>query len=166
MFSDISPIIQLFNAHQIVYWLIGGKAIDLFLGFESRPHKDVDFFVLDTSFSRCLTVLKEAGYKHLPRANAAEGAVFQKDAVLVDITRIQLAPDGSSHTFGIYEPIRWPDQFLERHVIQIGNLPCHTLTLANHLAMKQIVANWYANGRLRLEDLQDIQQLTAQGHIS
>lgn len=161
--SALHQVVRIFNFHSITYWLIGGWAIDLFLGFVSRPHKDIDFLVLDTCFDHCLDLLQSANYSIVPHSKGAEGAAVQNDASLIDITKICICQSGSIQTFGIYETVVWPQELLLPFSLKIGNQICSILTLSNHIAMKKAVANWYANGQLRVEDEKDMQNLGRMG---
>ncbi len=91
--SDIEQLTDLFNTHHIQYWLIGGRAIDLILGFVSRPHKDIDFFVNTTHFDTCVTVLQDVEFTILPNTLREDSVFLQRDDILVGITKILVSVD-------------------------------------------------------------------------
>ncbi|MGI9585269.1 MAG: nucleotidyltransferase domain-containing protein, partial [Acidimicrobiia bacterium] len=65
----VGDLAERFGSHDVVWWVAGGYAIDLFLGWESRPHDDVDIEmfradvnILDDVFGEWdFSVLSEGG---------------------------------------------------------------------------------------------------------
>lgn len=164
--SDIANVVTILNRHQIRYWFIGGRAIDLLLGYESRPHKDLDFFVHIDDFATGRQALIDTGFSILPNTDREEGIFLQKGELLVDLTKIAIEENEAVKTFGVYAGVSWPNGLLQRHQCTCGDQTVKTLAPENHIAMKTAVANWYANGEMREEDLSDIHHLKEKGLIS
>jgi lincosamide nucleotidyltransferase A/C/D/E len=61
--EDAIHIYQKLTAHGIPIWLSGGWGIDALLGEETRPHKDLDFFVLLDDVVRVCRIMACSGYR-------------------------------------------------------------------------------------------------------
>jgi lincosamide nucleotidyltransferase A/C/D/E len=61
--DDVVRIYQLLEEHGIALWLTGGWGIDALLGQNTRPHKDLDIFVLVNDVVRLNALLGEQGYQ-------------------------------------------------------------------------------------------------------
>ncbi len=150
---------QLLNATGVAYWLVGGAAIELLVGHRIRSHSDIDVFVEQHQLQHCVEHFTEVAFAVVPGTFGDEGVFLHKNDLLVDFTNVQLAEDGSFHTFGIYASIPWPSGLLETTMIDVAGEPCRTLSAANHLRMKHIVAAWFAGGQLRDKDVEDVRWL-------
>lgn len=147
------------NETGAAYWLGGGAAIELLVGHPVRLHEDIDVFVEQHQLQRCMDQFAEAGFAVVPGTFGNEGVFLQKNDLLVDFTKMQVADDGSFRTFGMYATIPWPPGLLAVNMIDIGGESCRTLTAANHLQMKHVVAAWFAGGQLRNKDMEDVRWL-------
>jgi lincosamide nucleotidyltransferase A/C/D/E len=60
--QDAKSICQSLAANHIPVWLLGGWGIDALLQEETRPHKDLDIFVLVDDVAQVLELLSRDGY--------------------------------------------------------------------------------------------------------
>ena len=60
--EDVVDIYQHLRNNNIPIWLTGGWGIDALLGEQTRPHKDLDVFVLLDDILRMCTLLEQDGY--------------------------------------------------------------------------------------------------------
>lgn len=164
--TDLKCVVDVLRRGGITYWLHGGRAIDLLLGFASRSHKDIDLFVPVSHYARCVHAFLDAGFHRLPDTDREEGVFVQHGDTLVDITKVHVEPNGLVHTFGLYATVPWPSGMLDPYIVNIEGDRYVTLHPAQHIAMKHAVAAWYADGQLREEDLRDIHHLEAQGLLA
>jgi hypothetical protein len=157
--DDIRQVVKLLNATGAAYWLVGGVAIELLVGHAIRLHDDIDVFMKQHQLQRCIDYFTDAGFAVVPGTLGAAGVFLQQGDLLVDFTKVQVDADGSFRTFGIYATIPWPGGLLEPHVIDVAGEVCRTLSAANHLRMKRVVAAWFAGGQMRNKDFQDVRWL-------
>jgi len=136
--DDIRQVIKLLNETGAAYWLVGGAAIELLVGHAIRSHEDIDVFVVEHRLQHCIDHFTNADFAVVP-------------GTLVD--------EGVFRTFGIYATIPWPSGLLEPHVLDVAGEGCRTLTAANHLRMKRVLATWFAGGQMRTKDLEDVRWL-------
>lgn len=71
----------------------GGWGIDALLGEETRPHKDLDFWVDMNQQEKVQAYFEDNGYSKLSDAVPWHYS-YQKDNVLVDIHPLRMTPDG------------------------------------------------------------------------
>lgn len=52
----IDDVMVRFAPHDVGWWVAGGRAVDLFIGWESRPHEDLDLEMFRIDATRLFTV--------------------------------------------------------------------------------------------------------------
>ena len=58
---------NLFRAHGIVVWVDGGWGVDALLGRQTRRHSDLDIALRHSDVLRLRALLRERGYRDVPR---------------------------------------------------------------------------------------------------
>src|SRR5512135_1892738 len=61
--EEVIYLYQLLESHGIQVWLTGGWGIDALLGENTRPHKDLDIFLLVEDVIPMNTLLAAEGYE-------------------------------------------------------------------------------------------------------
>ncbi|MEW5826412.1 MAG: nucleotidyltransferase family protein [Candidatus Bipolaricaulota bacterium] len=102
-------IIERLSASGIQVWVCGGWGIDVLLGRETRPHKDLDILVRLDDIVRARTLLEADGYRLTEiwsenrRAGDVHGVETDTAFVLedaagrqIDLHAISLMPDGGA----------------------------------------------------------------------
>ena len=51
----------------IEIWIDGGWGVDVLLGRQTRPHRDLDIVILDQDFVRARAMLEESRFRDIPR---------------------------------------------------------------------------------------------------
>jgi lincosamide nucleotidyltransferase A/C/D/E len=62
---DAAELYTLLERHGIRCWVTGGWGIDALLGRQTRPHKDLDIFMLRGDLNRLEQLLGDRGYRRL-----------------------------------------------------------------------------------------------------
>jgi len=65
--KDVLEIGDLFASHQVELWIDGGWGVDAHLGWQTRPHSDLDIAINQQYLPRFLGILSRLGYGQLPR---------------------------------------------------------------------------------------------------
>jgi hypothetical protein len=86
----LNDVVVRFAPHGVDWWVAGGQAIDLFLGWESRPHDDLDLEMFRTDASRLFTVFD--GWDFLAVAETRSERLGVDDALPSDVYALLIRP--------------------------------------------------------------------------
>ena len=152
----VLEVAQLFNDHQVDYWLIGGWAVDFFLEVES-DHKDMDFFVAEHQKTETLSALESIGFHKLEDSwDWEDGNTFyEKGDLLIDLAPI--TNSNPPRLIGEYAALEFPKDLLEPSFIDVEGTRVKTISLEMHIAIKHSIGAVF--GGLREKDLTEIQRL-------
>ena len=110
--SDVLEILERLDAAGIEWWVDGGWGVDALLGYETRPHDDLDFAVRAEDIERLPTVFPE--FRQVQEEDWPSAYVLRDDAGRqLDFHPLELddhgngwqpQPDGP--------PARWPREAL------------------------------------------------------
>ena len=151
-------VARLLERERIPYWLSGGFAVELVVGYEVRPHDDVDFFVAADRAERAVNRLLKREFEWM-HGSLEDGDVLYKRAdVVVDLVPVH--PTDPPRTVGTLSRIAWPAGFLAPHHAVYQGESFVTLTPEMQGQMKTVVADFYGV-TLRDKDRLDVQALEA-----
>ncbi len=153
---DALAVARSFEQERLLYWLIGGFAVELVVGREVRPHDDVDFFISADHAERAVAVLVKEGFERV-HGSLEDGDVFYKRGdVVVDLVPIYLADP--PRTVGELGRIVWPVGFLAPYRVLYEGASFVTLTPEMQERMKAAIADFYGVV-LRDKDKVDVRAL-------
>ena len=66
--ADASRILGQLEAAGLVVWLDGGWGVDALLGYQTRPHQDLDLVIARDDLAAAQQTLAAAGFTHDPTA--------------------------------------------------------------------------------------------------
>jgi hypothetical protein len=89
----LNDVVARFAPHDVDWWVAGGHAIDLFLGWESRPHDDLDLEIFRTDASRLFTVFD--GWDFAAVAESGSQPVSVGDELKDDVYAVWIRPSPS-----------------------------------------------------------------------
>ncbi len=69
---DVLEIVQLFNQHQIDFYIDGGWGVDALLGEQTRTHTDLDIAVQHQDVAQIRALLEARDYQDVPRDDTRE----------------------------------------------------------------------------------------------
>ena len=100
--ETVLEIISLLNGHGIELILDGGWAVDALLGYQSRPHEDLDLVVFHEDVPAIRKILENNGFFVVPRGDSWEcNFVYgNKDGHLIDIHSCTF-DDENNNIFGV-----------------------------------------------------------------
>ena len=151
-------VARLLERERIPYWLVGGFAVELVVGYEVRPHDDVDFFVAADHAARAVSGLLKSGFEWL-HGSLEDGDVFYKRTdVVVDLVPVH--PTDPPRTVGTLGRIVWPAGLLTPYPAVYQGERFVTLTPEMQGRMKTVVADFYGV-ELRDKDRLDVRALEA-----
>ena len=142
---DFKEFIELLNAHQVEYLIVGGYA----LAFHGHPRytKDIDVWIATNPENalRMLNVLKDFGFASL--------SLTQQDFLEQD-NIIQLGfPPNRIDILTSVDGIQFADSISESSIIKVDGIAIHLI------GIHKLIENKTASGRL--QDLADVEKLQA-----
>ena len=142
---DFKEFIELLNAHNVQYLIVGGYA----LAFHGHPRytKDIDVWIATNPENalRMLNVLKDFGFASL--------SLSQQDFLEQDnIIQLGLPPNRIDILTSV-DGIQFADSHLESSIIEVDGIAIHLI------GIHKLIENKIASGRL--QDLADVERLQA-----
>jgi len=61
--EDVISLYHLLTSQGIQVWILGGWGVDALLGYQTRPHKDLDLLILLDDVARMCVLLTSPGYE-------------------------------------------------------------------------------------------------------
>jgi hypothetical protein len=162
---EADELAALFRAASVRYWLCGGVGVELAIGADIRPHKDIDLFVASLHCDGAGEALSRAGFVW-HKGSVEDGNVFyRRGELIVDVVPIDDSTD-PPRTLGPLASCGWPAGFLETLTVDRPGGQVDTLRPQMHAAMKAIVRDYYGLAEMRPEDLIDLGYLRRAGAAS
>jgi hypothetical protein len=143
-------------------WLRGGWAMDFFLGYVTRPHRDVDWFAWLSDASRLASALTGQGYELLPEPLHDQQLDFVRGEL--DLSFALIARDDAGRVVvpsGPWAGQPWPDRMLDWPLGRIGDLRCRIINPSAQIEIKKMMPVWVPGMPRRPKDVQDIALLEA-----
>jgi len=142
---DFKEFIELLNAHQVEYLIVGGYA----LAFHGHPRytKDIDIWIATNqeNAQKMLKVLKDFGFASL--------SLSEQD-FLAHENIIQLGfPPNRIDILTSVDGIQFAESLSESLTIEVDGVPIHLI------GIRKLIENKTASGRL--QDLADVEKLQA-----
>jgi lincosamide nucleotidyltransferase A/C/D/E len=92
--SSVIDLLRLFEAAGVFAWVDGGWGVDALLGYQSRPHADLDIVVSESAVPAAREALTAAGFTLLRDWLPTALAMRHEDGREVDFHLITPAEDG------------------------------------------------------------------------
>ena len=101
--TDVISIYETCQKNDLIIWIDGGWGVDALLGYQSRPHKDLDIAIQEKDVSKLRELLQGKGYGEikLEIARSHNFVLGDKKGHEIDIHVIVLDAKGN----GIYGPV-------------------------------------------------------------
>lgn len=114
--SALARVTDLLEEAGIAYWLVGGWAVDFYVGSVTRAHEDLDLAVWLTDLPRIAELLQDDGWRHAPLDDEDGGTGYERGAVRLELTYLVRDGDGC-----IFTPLRhgravWSEEALASDV--------------------------------------------------
>jgi hypothetical protein len=100
---------ELFEEHEIEYWLFGGWAVDFHVGEPTREHADLDIAVWKRDRNRIAALLTAESWTHAPDPHEDGYTAYVREAVRLEVAFLARARSGE-----VFTPLEdgrgtWPD---------------------------------------------------------
>ncbi len=104
--EDVLALVKLMASHNIDICIDGGWGVDALLGEQTREHDDLDIAVQHKDVPQLRMVLKEQGYKEIPRNDSTEFMFVLADDAgrKIDVHSYTFDAKGS-HIAGVEYPL-------------------------------------------------------------
>ncbi len=101
--TDVISLYEICLQNAITIWIDGGWGVDALLGYQSRPHKDLDIAIQEKDVSKLRELLQGKGYKEIKLATAKPHNFVLGDESRheIDVHVIVLDANGN----GMYGPV-------------------------------------------------------------
>jgi Aminoglycoside-2''-adenylyltransferase len=121
---------ELFEQHQIEYWLFGGWAVDFHVGAVTRAHEDLDIAVWQGDRNRVATLLKAESWTHAPEPDEDGYTAYARETVRLEVAFLARAESGE-----VFTPLRdgqgsWPDGAFEDDVVELLETRAKVISLS------------------------------------
>ena len=63
--TDVMSIYEMCQRNGLIIWIDGGWGVDALLGYQSRPHKDLDIAIQEKDVSKLRELLQGKGYREI-----------------------------------------------------------------------------------------------------
>jgi hypothetical protein len=121
---------ELFEEHEIEYWLFGGWAVDFHAGEPTREHADLDIALWERDKDRIETLLTAESWTHAPDPNEDGYTAYVREAVRLEVAFLALARSGE-----VFTPLKdgqgsWPDGAFGDDVHELLGTRVRTISLS------------------------------------
>jgi lincosamide nucleotidyltransferase A/C/D/E len=150
---DVTSLYELFRKNGITLWIDGGWGVDALLGYQTRPHKDVDIAIQEKDVPRMRELLQNEGYQEIKLETARPHNFVLGDTKghAIDVHVIVLDANGN----GMYGPVRNGEMY-----------PADSLTGTGKIAGKDIqcispewMVKFHSGYELKEKDFSDVSAL-------
>lgn len=138
-------------------WLRGGWAMDFLLGRVSRPHVDIDWFLLVDGAERLKEALVAEGFVDLTTAPADQQMDLRRGSIDHGFALLRIDARGVPVVAGGPwggEP--WPQGMLSGHLARLGNVEAPIISAEAQIEIKQMMPTWNPSLSRRQKDLDDV----------
>jgi len=88
--ADVIKLYELGREHGLTTWIDGGWGVDALLGYQSRPHKDLDIAIQEKDVPKLRALLQAKGYREIKLDSALTEKDFRDVAALCEKFGIKL----------------------------------------------------------------------------
>ena len=120
----------------IEHWLLGGWAVDFYVGEITRPHDDLDLAIWHEDRVRIARLLGGDDWRHAPDEDEDGGTGFECGGVRLELTFLVRAANG-----GVFTPLRsgpafWAADALGNDVAELRGVRAPVIPFATLKGMK------------------------------
>lgn len=94
--EQLLKVLSLLDTLKLKYWIDGGWGVDVLLGKQHRPHRDVDLDFEAEKTEQLLAALEQAGYQITTDWRPCRIELFHPELGYLDIHPLRLEADGSA----------------------------------------------------------------------
>jgi Aminoglycoside-2''-adenylyltransferase len=128
--AALESLHELFEEHEIQYWLFGGWAVDFHVGKITRAHSDLDIAVWQRDQDRIARLLTAESWTHAPEANEDGYTGYEREAVRLEVAFLARAESGE-----VFTPLRdgkgrWPDGAFENDLVELLDIRARIISLS------------------------------------
>jgi hypothetical protein len=121
---------ELFEEHEIEYWLFGGWAVDFHAGEITRDHADLDIAVWQRDQDRIASLLATESWTHAPEPNEDGYTAYVREKVRLEVAFLALAGSGE-----VVTPLEdgqgsWPDGAFQDDAVELSGTRAKVISLA------------------------------------
>jgi hypothetical protein len=160
----IRDVVAALQAADISAWLFGGWGLDARIGWITREHGDVEFWVERVHAERSKALLVEAGATALPTQPPEESCEYAWDDASFSTAYFDRQSDGSfSQPRGRFSDWLFPPGSFGEEPVTLDGTPVLAMSVSGMLAMKEQFPS-LRNGRpWRQKDITDMEILRGLG---
>lgn len=143
-------------------WLRGGWAMDFFLGQVTRPHQDVDWFVLVEDVPAIRALLLDDGFQSIGTSPEEQQLDFTLGEVEHGFSIVALNPEGDPVVAGgEWAGSPWPKDLLAPCVGELAGIRAPIVPPEVQIELKESLPDWNPTLRRRTKDAEDVALLRA-----
>jgi hypothetical protein len=141
-------------------WLLGGWAMDFFLGQVTRDHEDIDWFAWVSDAPAITAALQAGGYRPVAGPPPDQQLDVAKDGEALSFAWLA-RDEGGQVTVGggPWAGERWPEGMLNWPPGSIGQVQCPIISPMAQIEIKEMMPVWVPGRPRRLKDTRDIERL-------
>ena len=137
--TALAQLDQLFERHEVAYWLFGGWAVDFHVGRVTRGHEDIDIAVWLDDRERVSILLLECAWAHRPTPGEDGHTAYERNGIRLEVAF--LARDERGH---VYTPLRdgrgdWPAGSFGDEVAQLRGVRARVVGRESLIADKSSI---------------------------
>jgi hypothetical protein len=156
--AALARLHDLFEHHDIEYWLFGGWAVDFHAGAVTRPHADLDLAVWLEDDPKIAGLLAADGWVHSPSLEEDGSTLYIQGEVRLELAFLARADDGE-----VYTPVRhgraaWAPGAFEDDVAELGGVRARVISLRS---LKQEKSGSRDDAAASAKDRADLATLTS-----
>jgi lincosamide nucleotidyltransferase A/C/D/E len=157
--ADVLRIYRAFENAGIQIWIDGGWCIDALLGEQTRPHQDLDIVIQQKDLEKALELMKEQGYRNVPRDDTKPWNFVMGDDKRreIDVHVIVFDEKGD----GIYGPIETGDKYPAGSLTGIGKINKYPVRCVS----PQFVVEFHKKYEPREKDIKDMSAFCSKFHL-
>lgn len=143
----------------IQLWLRGGWAMDFFLGSVTRPHRDIDWFVLVDHVPALRAALLADGFADVTTAPAHQQLDLRRGAIDHGFAILRLDHGIPIVAGGPWAGEPWPATMLAGHSGRIGDVVAPIISPEAQIEIKTMMPAWNPALPRRQKDADDVASL-------
>ena len=122
---SLFEILDLLDGLGMRYWVDGGWGVDILVGRQNRPHRDLDINFDGAFTDRLLAQLRERGYRVATDWSPVRVELHHPQLGYLDVHPLVIAEDGSAVQAGLFgKQYRFQAEWFTRAVFEGREIPC------------------------------------------
>ena len=136
--AALAELHDLFQSHDVHYWMFGGWAVDFHAGRVTRAHDDLDIAVWWSERDRVAALLESHAWTHVPEVGEDGYTRYERSAVRLEVAF--LARDDDER---VYTPLRdgrgeWPDESFGDDTMELLGVRARVIRLGALISDKSV----------------------------